>query len=95
MRDKRAPCVTAGRLARPFAMECAEAVSLMTDYLEDALPRHERRLFERHLAGCRACLRYLGDMRQPIQVAGRLRAEDLPEAVLNELVALYRQLRAT
>ena len=67
----------------------------MTEYLENALPRRERRRFERHLASCAACIRHLAQMRGVIAVAGRLRAEDLPDEVVDELVALYRRLRAS
>ena len=76
-------------------MECAQAISLMTEYLEGALSGRDRRLYERHLAGCPACTRHLAQMRTLVRAAGRLRAEDLPEEVVDELVALYRRLRAS
>jgi anti-sigma factor RsiW len=31
---------------------CRQVVELVSDYLEGALPRSERRRFEAHLAGC-------------------------------------------
>ena len=34
-------------------ISCQEIVELVTDYLEDALPRDERKAFEQHLAGLR------------------------------------------
>jgi anti-sigma factor RsiW len=76
-------------------VECAQAVDLMTDYLENALSGRERRRFERHLTSCLACMRHLSQMKALIAAAGRLRAEDLPEDVVDELIALYRRVRAS
>jgi anti-sigma factor RsiW len=38
-------------------------VELITDYLEGALTRSQRRRFEAHLAGCEHCSEYLEQMR--------------------------------
>ena len=56
---------------------CQQAVELVTDYLEGALSRRDRRRFEAHLAGCPHCTEYLAQMRETIQLTGRLEPEDL------------------
>lgn len=75
-------------------LECRLAVELMTDYLEGALRGRDLRRFERHLAGCVACAAYLDQMRTTLALAGRLRSTDLPDEVMDELVDLYRRVRA-
>jgi anti-sigma factor RsiW len=73
---------------------CQEMVELITDYLEDALPRAQRRRFERHIAGCEHCAEYLEQMRLTIRLTGRLRAEDLTPEMNKEFTALYRRWRS-
>jgi anti-sigma factor RsiW len=72
---------------------CQEMVELITDYLEDALPRSQRRRFEAHIAGCEHCTEYLEQMRVTITLTGRLRAEDLTPAMHEEFTDLYRRWR--
>jgi len=71
-------------------LACQEMVELITDYLEDALPRAQRRRFEAHLAGCEHCSEYLVQMRATIAVSGRLRAEDLTPAMRTEFGDIFR-----
>jgi anti-sigma factor RsiW len=73
---------------------CQQAVELVTAYLEDALPRSERRRFERHLASCPHCTEYLAQMRATIKLAGRITPDDLTPQMQDEFTALYRQWRA-
>jgi anti-sigma factor RsiW len=73
---------------------CQEMVELITDYLEGALTRSQRKRFEAHLAGCEHCTEYLRQMRVTIGLTGRLRAEDLTPAMREELTELYRSWRA-
>ena len=77
------------------ALVCREAVGLMTEYLEGALGAAERRRYEAHLLGCVACTAYLTEMRATVAALGQLEAEDLPDAVLQELVELYRRITAS
>jgi anti-sigma factor RsiW len=72
---------------------CQQAVELMTDYLEDAMPRAVRRRFERHLAQCPHCTEYLAQMRAVITLAGRVTPGDLAPEARDGLTALYRQWR--
>jgi anti-sigma factor RsiW len=73
---------------------CQEIVEMITDYLEEALPRSEQRRFEAHLDGCEHCTEYLEQMRATIRLTGRLRSEDLTPAMREEFAALYRRLRS-
>jgi anti-sigma factor RsiW len=73
---------------------CQEMVELITDYLEGALTRSQRKRFDAHLAGCEHCTEYLRQMRVTIRLTGRLRAEDLTPAMREEFTKLYRSWRA-
>jgi anti-sigma factor RsiW len=73
---------------------CQEMVELITDYLEGALTRSQRKRFEAHLAACEHCTEYLRQMRATIRLTGRLRAEDLTPAMREDFTELYRRWRA-
>jgi anti-sigma factor RsiW len=75
---------------RPRDIVCQQAVELVTDYLEDALPRSGRRRFERHLAGCPHCTEYLAQIRATINLAGRVTPDDLTPQMQDEFIALFR-----
>ena len=72
---------------------CQQAVELVTDYLEGALPRADRRRYETHLAGCPHCTEYLAQMRKTIELTGTLTPDDLTPHMQDEFIALYRQWR--
>jgi anti-sigma factor RsiW len=72
------------------ALTCQELVELVTDYLEGALPAHERARFEAHLAGCQGCTAYVEQMRHTIRLTGRLREESLDPDARTALMALFR-----
>jgi anti-sigma factor RsiW len=74
-------------------LACQEMVELITDYLEGALSRSQRRRFERHLAGCEHCSEYLAQMRATIRLTGRLRVEDLTAEMREDFGELYRRWR--
>lgn len=81
-------------MLRPSSeLVCQEVVELVTDYLEGALTRGQRRRFERHLAGCEHCTEYLAQMRATIRLTGRLRITDLTPAMREDFVLLYRGWR--
>jgi anti-sigma factor RsiW len=73
---------------------CQEMVELITDYLEGALTRAQRRRFEAHLAACENCTEYLQQIRATIRLTGHLRADDLTLAMREEFTDLYRRWRA-
>jgi anti-sigma factor RsiW len=78
------------RLSARRDLVCQQAVELVTDYLEDALPRADRRRFEKHLAGCPHCTEYLAQIRATIAVAGQITPDDLTADMRADFIALYR-----
>ena len=58
-------------LRRKEELVCQQVVELVTEYLEGALSRSQRRRFEAHLAGCEHCAEYLAQMRATIRLTGR------------------------
>ncbi len=80
-------------LGRREDLVCRQVVELVTDYLEGALSRSERRRFEAHLADCEHCSEYLEQMRATIRLTGRLQAEDLTPEMRAEFSTLYRRWR--
>jgi anti-sigma factor RsiW len=79
-------------LTKPFA--CQEMVELISDYLEGALSRSERRRFEAHLRGCPHCSEYLAEMRLTIAATGRLRPENLTPAMREAFGEIFKRWRA-
>ena len=74
--------------APPLA--CQEMVELVTDYVEGAMSRRERRRFERHLSDCDGCSAYVEQMRETIALTGRLAPEDVPPQALEKLLHAFR-----
>ena len=72
---------------------CREAVELVTDYLEDALPQARRRRFEAHLSQCPDCPEYLAQMRAIVALAGRVTPDDLTPRMQEEFISLYLRWR--
>jgi anti-sigma factor RsiW len=81
-------------LVRPKDIACRQAVELVTDYLEGALSRRDRRRFEAHLRGCGNCAAYLEQIRTTIAVTGTIGADDLTPEAQADLVELYRRWRS-
>ncbi len=81
-------------LRRPADLACQQVVELVTEYLEGALSRADRRRFEYHLRHCPNCTAYLEQMRATIVATGTLRAEDVAPDVLAEFTELFRGWRA-
>ena len=73
---------------------CQQAVELVTDYLEGALSRADRRRYEAHLAGCPHCTEYLAQMRKTIELTGTLTPDDLTPQMQDEFITLFRQWQA-
>jgi len=72
---------------------CQEVVEMVTDYLEGALSRGERRRLEAHLADCPHCAEYLAQIRATIRLTGRLEPADLTPEMRDDLGELYRRWR--
>jgi anti-sigma factor RsiW len=73
---------------------CQQAVELVTDYLEGALSRRDRRRFEAHLRACPNCSAYLEQIRMTIRLSGEIEVEDLTPEAKEDLSALYRRWRS-
>ena len=73
---------------------CQQAVELVTDYLEGALSRRDRRRFEAHLQGCPNCTAYLEQIRTTIALSGAIQPEDLTPEARADLIDLYRRWRS-
>jgi len=80
-------------LLRPAEIPCQEVVELVTDYLEGALSRRDRRRFEHHLAGCPHCTAYLQQMRETLRLTGELVPEDLSPEMQREFGEIYARWR--
>ena len=76
------------------SLNCNEVVELVTAYLDGALKRRDRKAFERHLARCDGCTNYVEQIRLTIQTVGRVREEDLPPELRENLVAAFRDWKA-
>lgn len=71
-------------------LTCREFVELLTDYLEGGLPQRERERSEAHLQTCPDCKAYVEQVRTTIDALGRLRENDAPKTVLDQLVDAFR-----
>ncbi len=72
---------------------CEQAVELVTDYLEGALSRRDRRRFERHLHACQNCAAYLEQIRITIKLTGVIEPDELTPEAKQDLADLYRRWR--
>ncbi|MGB8179272.1 MAG: zf-HC2 domain-containing protein [Acidimicrobiales bacterium] len=77
----------------PSPLVCRQAVELMSDYLDGALSRRDRRRLEAHLALCDACTAYLEQLRVTIAASGVVRVDDLSPEVLESLTELFQRFR--
>jgi hypothetical protein len=75
-------------------LTCAEAVELVTDYLEGALAAPLRARFEQHVAACPGCEGYLDQVRYTIATVGRLAADGVPDALRSDLRRVFRDWKA-
>ncbi len=73
---------------------CAELVELVTGYLEGALDAHDKARFEEHIASCSGCDAYLGQMRETIEVVGRLTEDNVDPGAAKTLLAAFNSWKA-
>jgi anti-sigma factor RsiW len=71
-------------------MSCRELVELVTDYFEGALSWRQRRRFEKHIAHCVLCARYLEQMRTTIRVVGRIDEASISPQARETLLVAFR-----
>jgi anti-sigma factor RsiW len=82
------------RLMSRRELVCRQVVELVTDYLEDTLPRGDRRRLDRHLAGCPHCTEYLAQLRVTIRLSGTITPGDLSPQMQDEFIEVFRNWRA-
>lgn len=78
---------------RQLRITCADALNLLTDFLEEALSPEDRERLREHLEGCEACAAYLDQLRTTVTVVGTIRgAEEYPvdEETVDRLADLFR-----
>ncbi len=73
---------------------CQQAVELVTDYLEGALSRRDRKRFEAHLRACPNCSAYLEQIKLTIALAGAVEPDDLTPGARHDFSELYRRWRS-
>ncbi|MDE3086599.1 MAG: zf-HC2 domain-containing protein [Acidobacteriota bacterium] len=74
-------------------LHCQQAVELVTDYLDGALSRRQRRRFEAHVKDCPNCSAYLEQIQAVIAMTGTVHPEDLSPQARDDLTTLYRRWR--
>jgi anti-sigma factor RsiW len=79
------------RLTLRRDLECQQAVELVTDYLEGALSRRQRRRFQRHIRACPNCSAYLEQIQAVIATSGSITPDDLTPRARDDLTELYRR----
>jgi anti-sigma factor RsiW len=77
----------------PDDLACTEAVEMMTDYLEGALPAAQVGRLERHLETCPGCTAYLEQMRTVAGSLGGLTEASLPAEMRDGLIDAFRRSR--
>jgi anti-sigma factor RsiW len=71
---------------------CKEIVELVTDYLEDRMETLERERFERHIATCDGCERYIAQIRMTIAATGAAYEDTIPADQREGLLQAFREL---
>jgi anti-sigma factor RsiW len=74
-------------------MTCRELVEVLTDYLEGALAPADRQRLEAHIESCPYCAEYVAQMRETIDVLGRMDEESLSPERRDELLEAFRGWR--
>jgi anti-sigma factor RsiW len=81
-------------LRRREDLVCQQVVELVSDYLEGALSRSQRKRFEAHLRACPNCSGYLEQMRATIRATGTLQPQDLSPEAREEFTELFLRWRS-
>ena len=72
-------------------ISCADAIELVTDFLDEALSRDDLTNFEAHLSLCEGCRVYVDQLRRTITIIAESRdtAVQLAPANFDQLAALF------
>lgn len=72
-------------------LRCRDVVELLNDYLDGTLLGAAREEVERHLVTCPGCVAFLDQLRLTVDVSARLRADDVPAPVMDQLLRAFRE----
>jgi anti-sigma factor RsiW len=72
---------------------CASGVSLLMDYLEDALPGDVRSDLETHVAGCPRCIAFVASYRETPRILREASAVTAPPDLEASLLRFLRSRR--
>ena len=75
-----------------FDIRCADAIELVTDYLDDALSAPDLVRFESHLAGCDGCTIFVDQVRMTIRLTSAT-GENQVDLMPSNFELLLAQLR--
>jgi predicted anti-sigma-YlaC factor YlaD len=80
-----------GFVDNELRITCADAIELVTDFLDDALSRDDLANFEAHLTLCEGCRAYLNQVRRTITITteSRDRRVELTPANFDHLLDLF------
>jgi anti-sigma factor RsiW len=76
-----------------FSIRCADAIELVTDYLDDALNAADLAAFQAHLDDCEGCTVFVDQIRMTIHLANAANNERL-DVMPSDFDGLLAQLRA-
>jgi anti-sigma factor RsiW len=78
-------------------LTCREFVEFLIDYVDEALPAEQRRVFDEHMGFCPACLNYLETYRETVRLEKTLCADpegpvpdDVPDDLVQAILAARR-----
>jgi len=74
-------------------MPCQELVEVISSYFDGSLGRRDRRRFEAHLRECEACERYLEQMRETVDLLGKVSLDTLSPEAQSTLLDAFRDLK--
>lgn len=75
---------------------CADALELMTEFLDRALSPTDQERFRAHLRGCEACAVYLDQLRLTVDITSSLDGQDdyqVDQSTMEQLIDIYRSTR--
>lgn len=76
-----------------FSIRCADAIELVTEYLDDVLNSADLIAFEAHLDGCQGCTIFVDQIHMTIHLANAANDERL-DVMPSDFDGLLAQLRA-
>ena len=74
----------------PRMLRCREVADLLLQYVENTLDPRTRQAFERHIADCVSCWRFLHTYRETMTLGHQLRDEAMPPEVRQRLETFVR-----